>query len=328
MSTLTDRYTWAVVRLLPEDQRPEIEREVRSLVAEMVDSRSGEAQAGIGPEGRDERLERQVLVELGDPSLLAARYVEHPRSLISSEHFPEYLRVLKLVAVVAVPAVTALSAVGAAFGEDPTLGSIVGSALVALFNSAVQVAFWVTLVYAFAPRWKADDPWTPDDLPDVPAAGEGVGVGDTVFGIVVTLLAGVAMVWQHVRPPLDDGAGVGVPVLHPDLWVGPGQLLLGILAVSVLIQAAVLVRRGWSEPLAVANAVVNLAFLGVVTWAALGERLINTAFLELLAERGDWAQVPAVSPWVPIVVVAAIEAWDSAEAFVAAHRAERRPDRA
>lgn len=320
MTTLTDRYVWAVVRLLPEDHRAETDLEVRSLVADMIDDRRG----ARPDEGDDlEQVERGVLVELGDPNLLAARYLEKPRALISQEHFPEYRRVLKLVMTIAVPLVTALSALGAAFSGDATVGTVVGGAFSAAFNTAIQVAFWVTLVYAFADRWKTDHPWTPDDLPDVPYAGEPPGIGDTVFGIVVTVLAAVAMVWQHVSPPLDDRDGVGVPVLHPDLWGGPGQLLLTLLGISLVVQALVLAKRRWTDRLAVANVVTNTAFLAVVAWAAFGERLVNTRFLEVLAERADWEQVPTVNPWIPVVVVAVIEAWDSAEAFLAVRRAER-----
>jgi hypothetical protein len=320
MTTLTDRYAWAVVRLLPEDQRPEIEREVRSLVADLIDGRRGDDDLQTDPRAH----EREVLAELGDPGLLAARYVERPRALIGPDHFPEYARILKLVVAVAVPVVTALSALGAALGEDADLLSILVAALVGAVNSTIQAGFWVTAVYAFADRWKRSDPWSPDALPDLPDGVRGPGVGELVAGIVFTVLAGVALIWQEVRPPVTDGAGNGVPVLHPDLWGGSGQLLFALLLVSVAIQLLVLRGRRWTAGLAVVNAGTNTAFLAAVTWAALEEKLVNTRFLEVLAERGHLDQVPTVNPWIPIVAVAIIVAWDSAEAFIAVHRQERR----
>ncbi len=318
MPTLTDRYVWAVVRLLPEPQRPEIDREVRSLVAEMVDTRT--VGNGSDPEPDPASVERGVLVELGDPSLLAARYAQRPRALIGPEHFLEYLRVLKLVLVIVVPLVAALAALGAAADEDPTAWSVLGSGLSGAFMAGIQVAFWVTVVYAFADRWKADDPWTPEALPNAPASGRQPGIADMTFGIVVTVLTAVAMVWQQAWPWLRDADGDRVPVLDPDLWSGPGQVLIGLLGVSLVIQIIVLVRRGWSRQLAIANLVTNAGFLGVVAWAALDERLVNTRLLEVVAERGDLDQVPTVSPWIPIVLVAAVEVWDSAEAFLALRR--------
>lgn len=316
MPSLTDRYVWAVVRLLPEPQRPEIDREVRSLVAEMVDTRTG----GNGSDNDVASVERDVLDELGDPSLLAARYAERPRALIGPEYFLEYLRVLKLVLVIVVPLVAALAALGAAADEGSTVLSVLGSGLSGAFMAGVQVAFWVTLVYAFADRWKADDPWTPEALPDAPANTRQPGIADMTFGIVVTVLTAVAMVWQQAWPWLRDADGDRVPVLDPDLWSGPGQILIGLLGVSLVIQIVVLVRRGWSRDLAIANLVTNVGFLGVVAWAALDERLVNTRFLEVLAERGDLEVVPTVSAWVPIALVAAVEVWDSAEAFLALRR--------
>jgi hypothetical protein len=36
-ATLTDRYVWAVVRLLPEDQRSDVEPELRALVGDLTE---------------------------------------------------------------------------------------------------------------------------------------------------------------------------------------------------------------------------------------------------------------------------------------------------
>ena len=111
-----------------------------------------------------------------------------------------------------------------------------------------------------------------------------------------------------------------MPLLHPDLWTGPGQLLLALLGVSLVVQVAVLARRRWSVPLAAANLAADAGLLAVVAWGALDERLLNTRFLALLAERAELDQVPTISPWVPIVLVAVVVVWDSAEALLSARR--------
>ena len=314
MSTLTDRYVWAVVRLLPEEQRPEIDRELHELIAEMTDARQDAA-----PTLDPDQVEHAVLTELGDPSRIASRYVEQPRALVSHEVFPEYLRVLKLVAFIAVPIVTTIAVIGEAFADDPSAFGFIGAVLGAVFSTGIQVAFWVTLVYAFADRWKTS--WTTDDLPDLPSPtqAKGFDVSDAVFGIVMTVLVGVALVWQHARPLLRDG-GEGVPLLHPDIWNGPGQVLLAILAASAIVQAIALARRRWTFPLAWVNLTVNLTSLAVIAWLALDERLFNTRFFELVAERAEWDWTPTINQWVLIAVAAAIEAWDSFEAFRNARR--------
>ena len=75
-SSLTDRYVSATVRSLDDEQRAEVERELRTTIEDMID---GRLQAGA-PSRPD--AEREVLVELGDPVRLAAGYSGRPLYLI------------------------------------------------------------------------------------------------------------------------------------------------------------------------------------------------------------------------------------------------------
>lgn len=318
-TSLTSRYVWAVVRLLPEEQRPDIDRELRSLIGDMVDDRVAAGEPL-------EAAERAVLDELGDPIPMAARYTEHPRALIGAELFPAYVRTLRLVATVVVPLVAVLSVVGHVVdADDVTIGGVVGAVLSGLFQAGTQVVFWVTAVYAAMERWGPTEAWTPDRLPEVPAAAsdDGPGAGELALGIVFTILAGVALVWQHLWPALKDADGDGVPFLDPALWNGAGQALLATIAASVAIQGLVIVRRGWTMPLAIANGLVNAASVAIAAWASFGGWFLNDRFLEVLAERAEWSTVPTVSPWVPVLVVAAVDGWDTIEAFAHARRGRR-----
>ena len=40
MTTLTDRYVWGVLRSVPEAQRPDLEPEIRAMIADAVDARA------------------------------------------------------------------------------------------------------------------------------------------------------------------------------------------------------------------------------------------------------------------------------------------------
>ena len=62
MTTLTDRYVWGVLRAVPEAQRPDLEPEIRAMIADAVDARVASV-AGEAPTA----TERAVLTELGDP---------------------------------------------------------------------------------------------------------------------------------------------------------------------------------------------------------------------------------------------------------------------
>lgn len=324
MSPLTDRYISAVIRLLPESQRAEVARELEELIGELTDAHRAAGPAD-GHVTDGERAERAALVELGDPNLLAARYVERPRALVGPELFPEYVRTLKVVGAIVVPILTALAILGAAFDEDPSANNLIEAPLWAAYQGALQVAFWVTLVYAFAHRWKGTTVWSPDDLEAATdwraglSGGPRFSIGDIVFGMVVTVLAGVALVWQHAAPFLHQD-GVGVAVLHTDIWNGAGQALLVLLAASLALLVAVLGRRRWTYPLAAANAAVNAASLGIVGWLAFTDKLINPAALDLITERAELAEPLTANPWLIVVVIGAIELWDSIDAFRQARR--------
>lgn len=325
MNTLTDRYVWAVVRLLPEPQRAEIDAELRSLVTDMIDARDSIAAESHSTESHSaESLERDVLTELGDPGRLAANYVHKPRALVGPQVFPEYVRALKVVAVVALPIVVVASVLAAMLADDSNPGSVIGAAVAGLFGAAIQVAFWVTLVYAFADRWKADNPWTTDALPNVSTGSpNGVNPTEVALSIVFTVLFGVAIVWQRFRSPLTDAAGDRIPFLHDDVWAGVGIALLGILVASVAVEVTVLVTRRWSPLRAAAKVSLNVALFALVAWLALDDRLLNTQFLETLAERAEWNDVPTINPWIPIAVVGVIEIWDSVERIRSARSEQR-----
>ena len=81
-ATLTDRYVTATVRDLPDKQRAEVVRELRTTIADQIDARP-EAGRPISPEA-----ERAVLTELGDPVRLAAGYSGRPLYLIGPRSTP------------------------------------------------------------------------------------------------------------------------------------------------------------------------------------------------------------------------------------------------
>ena len=87
-ASLTDRYVTATVRDLDDDQRAEVERELRTTIEDMIDGRL-EAGAPSRPEA-----ERAVLAELGDPVRLAAGYSGRPLYLIGPSVYPQWRRLM------------------------------------------------------------------------------------------------------------------------------------------------------------------------------------------------------------------------------------------
>lgn len=80
---LFDSYVWAVVRSLPEKQRPEIRRELRASLSDAIEGR-------IAAGADAESAERAAILELGDPDALAVGYANRPLYLIGPTHFLDY----------------------------------------------------------------------------------------------------------------------------------------------------------------------------------------------------------------------------------------------
>ena len=117
MTTLTDRYVWAVLRAVPEAQRAELERELRALVADTIDARLAAGTPAA-------EAERAALIELGDPERLAARYTDQNLYLIGPRLYLEWRRVLFMLLPV-VPPIVGMVVLAAQLGRTFSLASAI-----------------------------------------------------------------------------------------------------------------------------------------------------------------------------------------------------------
>ncbi|WP_278313169.1 permease prefix domain 1-containing protein [Lolliginicoccus levis] len=310
MTTLTERYVWDVVRRLPEKQRGDIAAELTVAITDMVDARTDAGQPHAD-------AERAALVELGEPRALAGKYRDRPQYLIGPELFPDYVRLLQLLATIVLP-VIAIVIVAVKLVEDEPIAGVLGSAIGVTIEVAVQLVFWVTLVFAIIERSGGQEDvlehedWDPDSLPATTGTTT-ISRGETVAGMAFILIAIGFLFWQHLRSPVSTLDDARVPMLDPELWNGWMQVIIAILVLSLAIEIAKYVRGQWNYPIAIANTAANVAFLAVIGWLASAEKLINPELLVTIAERAQWDSVPTINPWLIILVVAAIAIWDSVD---------------
>jgi hypothetical protein len=258
-STLTERYVAAAVRSLPENQRDDVERELRASIEDDIDAR-------IESGASSDAAERDVLTELGDPSGLAARYSERPLYLI--------------VSIVAPVASIASGAAHALAGD--AIGEIIASVVVTAFTSAIQIAFWLTLVFAVldwsgASRRGPLVPWTVESLPDVPERR--AQLGDTIASLVFLGLAVAFVFYQQFLPVAWNREGaVDAPLLDPALWSSWIPVILVLMVLEAVFTIVKYRAGGWTWPLAILNIVLASAGGAVVAVLALAGSLYNPAF--------------------------------------------------
>ncbi len=321
MTSLTERYLAATLRGIPEKQRPDVERELRSSIADAVEDRVANGEDRVA-------AETAVLEELGNPTRLAAGMTGRPLYLIGPELFLAYRYILFLLLGIVVPIVGVVEAVVEING-----GAGIGQAILAgLFGAltvGVHLAFWVTLSFAVVERvdkstWKDNDlkqltePWTVVDLPELPSSGA-VSVGETVGEIVTLGISIGGLLYLRGWSWVSDANGEPIPLFDPVLWDFWFPALIGVLALQVLFHIAKLMVGRWTIGLAIVNAVLLAAFAVPFAVLAVTGALINPDF----AAAVGWPQLADGEGWVMLAVAAAtvlINGWEAIDGFRKARR--------
>lgn len=212
MSTLTDRYLAAASKSVTEDQRQEVEAEIAAAIAEPTEARLDKGEEPT-------RAEREVLLQLGDPMRLAADYSNRQLHLIGPDHFPAYIRLLKLLLAIILP-IAGSGVVVAKLVTGADAGEVASTAVLTLIQLSVYLIFGVTLAFAVIERNQTPKSmyrqWEPEMLPDMPAGG--VRPGDTLSAVLMTLIGAVYLPWQHFNSAFLEADGTPIPTLAPDLW--------------------------------------------------------------------------------------------------------------
>ena len=154
---LVDAYMQEVGRHLPVKNREDIEKEIRTLVEDMLDDASNAA--GRAP---DESMVVEVLKKLGPPEKVAASYAP-PRYLVGPAYFPTFLMVMKIVATVLL--VLSAIGIGIEIGQQATdpvsvlaiLGTGIGQFISALLSALGSLVIVFTVLQWFVPNPKGSE---------------------------------------------------------------------------------------------------------------------------------------------------------------------------
>lgn len=316
MTSLTDRYVAATLRSVPATRREEITAELRASIEDMIEDRTAGGQEAA-------TAEREVLNELGNPAELAARYTDRRLHLIGPTYYLAWERLLKVL-LSFVPATVGIGVglLQASDGENP--GGAIGAGIATALQVALQICFWVTLVFAVLERTNIAlnlPAWTVDQLRDDPA-GRRTGLAETAVSVAWLMLVIAFLPVQHVRSFITGVDGGNLPILDPALWSFWLPFLIAVLIASVGLEIAKYRAGRWTWPLVAVNALLDLAFAVPVVWLLLTDRLLNPDFVARFEwlRQGDNLDTVAT---VAVVGTVLIVAWDVIDSVVNAYRARR-----
>lgn len=193
---LIDRYVYQVGRRLPERTRADVEQELRSLLIDALEERTGRSMEFTEAE------QVAVLEEFGPPEQMADKYRPRPRYVIGPKLYDLYRMVIGAIAGVGVLVAVVTSVVSLL---DPNANVTVLSVLLQAWTTFINVLLSgigsVTLIFAVLERTipdeefklDADDKWNPRDLPVIEPRDEIKRAGliaEIVFlAVVIAVLA-------------------------------------------------------------------------------------------------------------------------------------------
>lgn len=284
---LTKRYIYAVTSCLPEKQRVEVAKELRSSIEDMAQDKAG------GKEPTEKHI-RAVLEELGDPIVVAQQYQETGRYLIGPGLYDVYVQVFKRILGVGIPIYTIIFAVLYNYEFPLNVGNFITAYGGGLVNVALHTLFWVTALFFVIDRtgMKVDginrrEAWTVDSLPELPAESK-LSRMDVVASMAyyTFVVVGGAVLMQLI------GSGSNSHIatfLNPNLtefWL-PLVIVLG--AAGFVVEAFKLFAKAWSTGLVAATIAINTLFTVYMVALAVSQDVFNPSLHEQTREIAVWS---------------------------------------
>ena len=309
-TTLVDRYVYTALRRIPEQQRADIDRELRASIEDAVEAR---IEAG---EPREAAVEA-TLLELGDPDRLADSYADRPNVLIGPELYGLWRRAMVTLFATVLPVVVVIATIVRLFDDEVTAGHLIGGAISNIITVGAQLAFWTTLAFAVLERTGLGreqlrgGAWTPEHLPRYEPRA--ITIGQLASYVVWPALLIAAIILQQFT-------FTDEPVLDPAGWSFWWPLLIVLIALKG-VWAVWLYRLGsWTRAVTVVNAVLAVATGALLIFLLATGRFLNPAFdwvVDAEVDLRDWI-VP-----IAITVVALSTLWDIADTALRGERARR-----
>ncbi|MBX9975130.1 HAAS signaling domain-containing protein [Cytobacillus firmus] len=291
---LIEVYIQEVTRRLPEKSRADIALELQSTIGDML------------PDDYNEEDVKEVLSKLGSPAALAAGYRDQPMHLIGPRYFDVYVSLLKMI----LPIAAAISLISVAaefifdFNRDDTIINAVlgflGYGIWRLIEVAVQVFFWLTIVFAVIERMDKGKeqhplspslkPWTPDDLKSITYIPKKKAIPRCeVFGSLMwTAIWATLYFYADRLMGVYRGGGEGlefkIPAVNQDVLLGYWPIVVAIIGLEVGLALYKLIVGQWTKRMAIFNTVLELFATAVFIFILLNPNLLQQEFIAYMTD--------------------------------------------
>ncbi len=274
---LIDRYVYAVTRRLPARLRNDIDKELHSLIEDMLEARCD----GLMPEERDVRV---VLTELGTPSELAAKYMPEGRDhLIGPAYYSNYKMVTGIV-LASVAFGLILSGFISFFTDTQqalyiTLFSWIGT----LITGLIAAFGAVTFIFAVFERKNVALNFGGgelDTLPPVPEKKSVIPKGEPIAGIVFSVIFCVIFLAAPQIICAKFGADQPfIPVFNVDLIHQLWYIFVALTILGIARESFKLYEGRYTKRLAVVTVVTDILSAALTLVLLSSQQILNNAFI-------------------------------------------------
>jgi len=284
MTDLINRYVYAVTQKLPVRQRADIEMELRGLIEDMLEDRGAP-----GDTASREDVE-QVLLELGPPNEMAARYRVKERYLIGPGLIDGYWSVLKIV-IYSLVIFLSISYIIEYFSSTDSSGETLLEYFVTILSVSIHGFAWVTGIFAFieylgARTDKAKD-WEPSQLEPVPDSATRIKPIEPLIGFFASILFFVVFTfsieWIGVIR-ISGEQSFKIPVFDKEAFAIYLPFIWAVTAIGILKDTMKLILRKWTSQLVAIHLIFNIVFTIAAIVILSDPAILNPTFMNQLVD--------------------------------------------
>ncbi len=323
---LIELYIQEVIRRLPEKDRDDIAMELNSTIEDML------------PENYSEKDVKMVLYQLGNPALLASRYQDRPMHLIGPRYYDVYIRLLKMILPIAImiPCIVIIVENILTFTGGEMLVNIIITSIreiiTGIISTAIQVFFWVTLVFAIIERTegvKRQTPltasfkeWTPEDLKDTPyiprkkAISKGEVFSNFFWLAIWATIYFKAESFAGVYEKGEKGLELVIPTFNQDVWLSYWPFIVVIIGLEIALTIYKWMKAQWTNKVAAFNLIVHISSFILFIVMISNPNLFNPSFITYMTEVvSDSVELKNLLFFGPIFIFLLVAVLDSYQGF-------------
>lgn len=284
---LIERYVYAVGKNLPRKGREDIEKEITTLIYDMLEERCGEVPA-------TEKDVRIVIEELGAPVELANEYSsDKDKCLIGPPYYSQYKMLLKMVMPALIAGITiagCIEFVIESWQRQLTameyVQQLIGWSGTLLTGMACVFTF-LTLLFVYLQRKGVflsdvtDNDWR--NLRPVPKKEETIKKSEAIANMVFSCVFLIVFLFlPHIICAVVsvDGENQVIPVLNSEALRQSWYFIVIFFILGIIKNVFEYIEGRYTKRMAFVTGVTNLlSFLCAIVWLT-GTKIISPAFIE------------------------------------------------